>query len=190
VVFRWQVPLLGRFIADFLAPAERLVIEVDGGHHAEQAGRMRAVRRSWLALAIACAGWMRRSSCETPRWPSRSCARRSSREAVPPSEKVPGIRVARAFDPPLCVMVIGLMRSAAMEPVYLSFRFATRSRIAVPDSTKNIAIDPARCVGDEGPVDSLLARPASAAPFVRTRRSSDKFGQRCTLGRRGKRPRR
>ena len=38
VVFRRQVPLLGRFIADFLAAAERLVIEVDGGHHAEQAG--------------------------------------------------------------------------------------------------------------------------------------------------------
>jgi very-short-patch-repair endonuclease len=37
-VFRRQVPLLGRSIADFLAPAERLVIEVDGGHHAEQAG--------------------------------------------------------------------------------------------------------------------------------------------------------
>lgn len=37
VVFRRQVPLLGRFIADFLAPAERLVIEVDGGHHAGQA---------------------------------------------------------------------------------------------------------------------------------------------------------
>lgn len=37
VVFRRQVPLLCRFIADFLAPAERLVIEVDGGHHAEQA---------------------------------------------------------------------------------------------------------------------------------------------------------
>jgi len=37
VVFRRQVPLLGRFSADFFAPAERLVIEVDGGHHAEQA---------------------------------------------------------------------------------------------------------------------------------------------------------
>src|SRR3954462_14011309 len=37
VAFRRQVPLLGRFIADFLAPAERLVIELDGGHHAEQA---------------------------------------------------------------------------------------------------------------------------------------------------------
>jgi very-short-patch-repair endonuclease len=37
VVFRRQVRLLGRFIADFLARAERLVIEVDGGHHAAQA---------------------------------------------------------------------------------------------------------------------------------------------------------
>ena len=33
VVFRRQVPLLGRFIADFLAPAQRLVIEVDGAYH-------------------------------------------------------------------------------------------------------------------------------------------------------------
>jgi very-short-patch-repair endonuclease len=31
------VPLLGRFVADFLAPAERLVIEVDGDYHAERA---------------------------------------------------------------------------------------------------------------------------------------------------------
>ncbi|HKO52555.1 MAG TPA: DUF559 domain-containing protein [Polyangiaceae bacterium] len=37
VVFRRQVPLLGRFSANFLAAAERLVIEVDGGCHAEQA---------------------------------------------------------------------------------------------------------------------------------------------------------
>jgi very-short-patch-repair endonuclease len=37
LVFRRQVPLLGRFIADFLAPAERLVIEVDGAYHAERA---------------------------------------------------------------------------------------------------------------------------------------------------------
>ena len=35
VVFRRQVPLLGRFIADFLAPARRLVIEVDGAYHDE-----------------------------------------------------------------------------------------------------------------------------------------------------------
>ena len=37
VVFRRQVPLLGRFIADFCAPAARLVVEVDGGYHAERA---------------------------------------------------------------------------------------------------------------------------------------------------------
>ena len=36
VVFRRQVPLLGRFIADFLAPARRLVVEVDGGYHEER----------------------------------------------------------------------------------------------------------------------------------------------------------
>jgi very-short-patch-repair endonuclease len=33
VVFRRQVPLLGRFIADFYAPALRLVVEVDGSWH-------------------------------------------------------------------------------------------------------------------------------------------------------------
>jgi very-short-patch-repair endonuclease len=32
--FRRQVPLLDRYIADFVAPAERLVIEVDGPYHA------------------------------------------------------------------------------------------------------------------------------------------------------------
>jgi very-short-patch-repair endonuclease len=37
VVFRRQVPLLGRFIVDFLALTQRLVVEVDGGYHAEQA---------------------------------------------------------------------------------------------------------------------------------------------------------
>ena len=50
VVFRRQVPLLGRFIADFLAPAARLVIEVDGGHHTEQA-RGDAHRDAALARA-------------------------------------------------------------------------------------------------------------------------------------------
>ena len=50
VVFRRQVPLLGRFIADFLAPAVRLVVEVDGGHHAEQA-RADAHRDAVLARA-------------------------------------------------------------------------------------------------------------------------------------------
>ena len=36
VVFRRQVPLLECFIADFLAPAARLVVEVDGAYHAER----------------------------------------------------------------------------------------------------------------------------------------------------------
>jgi very-short-patch-repair endonuclease len=35
-VIRRQVPLLGRFIADFLAPVQRLVIEVDGAYHGER----------------------------------------------------------------------------------------------------------------------------------------------------------
>ena len=36
VVFRRQVPLLGRFSADFCAPAVKLVVEVDGGYHIER----------------------------------------------------------------------------------------------------------------------------------------------------------
>ena len=47
VVFRRQVPLLGRFLADFLAPAQRLVIEVDGAYHGE---RSRADARRDAAL--------------------------------------------------------------------------------------------------------------------------------------------
>ena len=33
VQFRRQVPLAGRYIADFLAPAARLIVEVDGAWH-------------------------------------------------------------------------------------------------------------------------------------------------------------
>ncbi len=36
VAFRRQVPLLGRFIADLFAPEVRLVVEVDGGSHADR----------------------------------------------------------------------------------------------------------------------------------------------------------
>ena len=36
VWFRRQVPL-GRYIADFAAPAARLVVEVDSGYHARRA---------------------------------------------------------------------------------------------------------------------------------------------------------
>jgi len=50
VVIRRQVPLLGRFIADFLAPAQRLVIEVDGDYHG---GREAADSRRDAALARA-----------------------------------------------------------------------------------------------------------------------------------------
>ena len=35
ICFRRQVPL-GRYIADFVAPAVRLVVEVDGGYHARR----------------------------------------------------------------------------------------------------------------------------------------------------------
>ena len=37
VRFQRQVPLGGRYIADFLAPAARLVVEVDGAQHARRA---------------------------------------------------------------------------------------------------------------------------------------------------------
>jgi len=47
VVFRRQVPLLGRFIADFYAPSERLVLEVDGAYHGER-GRADARRDAAL----------------------------------------------------------------------------------------------------------------------------------------------
>jgi very-short-patch-repair endonuclease len=50
VSFRRQVPLLGRFIADLLAPEVRLVVEVDGLHHtrvrAADARRDRALARA------------------------------------------------------------------------------------------------------------------------------------------------
>ncbi len=45
--FRRQVPLLGRYIGDFVAEEARLVVEVDGGWHA---GRERADARQDEAL--------------------------------------------------------------------------------------------------------------------------------------------
>ncbi len=38
VVFRRQVVLGNRFVVDFYAPSLRLVVEVDGGYHAERRG--------------------------------------------------------------------------------------------------------------------------------------------------------
>lgn len=50
VAFKRQVPLCGRFIADFVAPARRLVVEVDGGWHTRRGA---ADRRRDAALARA-----------------------------------------------------------------------------------------------------------------------------------------
>jgi very-short-patch-repair endonuclease len=36
VRFRRQVPLAGIFIVDFFAPSVRLIVEVDGGYHAQR----------------------------------------------------------------------------------------------------------------------------------------------------------
>jgi len=47
VAFRRQVPLLGRYIVDLLAPQARLVVEIDGGAHV---GRERADARRDRAL--------------------------------------------------------------------------------------------------------------------------------------------
>jgi very-short-patch-repair endonuclease len=47
VSFRRQVPV-GQFIADFLAPSLRLIVEVDGGYHAR---RKRADERRELKLS-------------------------------------------------------------------------------------------------------------------------------------------
>ena len=45
VHFRRQVPLLGSFIVDFLAPAAKVVVEVDGAYHAVPARRRADARR-------------------------------------------------------------------------------------------------------------------------------------------------
>ena len=47
VRFRRQVPLLGRYIADLLAPEVRLIVEIDGGYHGQ---RKEADRRRDRAL--------------------------------------------------------------------------------------------------------------------------------------------
>jgi very-short-patch-repair endonuclease len=57
VWFRRQVVIGGRFIADFVAPAARLVVEVDGGYHsrrrAADARRDRALaRRGYRVLRL------------------------------------------------------------------------------------------------------------------------------------------
>ena len=66
VGFRCQVPIGGRFIADLLAPAARLVVEVDGGYHERREPPMSAVMRRSSGSAIACCIWM-------PSWCSVIC---------------------------------------------------------------------------------------------------------------------
>jgi very-short-patch-repair endonuclease len=50
VSFKRQVPLLGRYIADLFASEVRLVVEIDGGYHAERgdadARRQRALEHA------------------------------------------------------------------------------------------------------------------------------------------------
>jgi very-short-patch-repair endonuclease len=53
VAFRRQVPL-GRFIVDFLAPAQRLVLEVDGDYHAQPRQSDARRDRVLARLAIEC----------------------------------------------------------------------------------------------------------------------------------------
>jgi very-short-patch-repair endonuclease len=54
VAFRRQVPLLGRYIADFLVPALKLIVEIDGEVHANRrqadARRDRALRRAGYSI--------------------------------------------------------------------------------------------------------------------------------------------
>src|SRR4029453_13109208 len=46
--FRRQAPI-GRYVVDFFCPAKRLVIELDGGHHNEDATAKRdSERQAWL----------------------------------------------------------------------------------------------------------------------------------------------
>ena len=62
VQFWRQLPVGGRFIADFLAPARRDIVEVDGGYHALRArpGLMRGGTRRCGARGTAWCGSMRR----------------------------------------------------------------------------------------------------------------------------------
>ena len=58
VQFRRQVPVAGRYIADFAAVEVRLVVEVDGGYHARRARadaqRDEVLRRAgWRVVRVA-----------------------------------------------------------------------------------------------------------------------------------------
>ncbi len=52
VWFRRQVPVVGKYIADFCAPSRRLIVEVDGPYHAQ-----RAAQDARREAALRKAGW-------------------------------------------------------------------------------------------------------------------------------------
>ena len=78
VEFRRQVVIGDQFIVDFLAPAQKLIVEVDGPYHQSSRVGTRVVRGSSSASATACCG-SRLSWCVVI-WPrrSRASAQRSS----------------------------------------------------------------------------------------------------------------
>lgn len=60
VQFRRQVPIAGRFIADFVAPAVKLIVEVDGGYHRTRECADARGMRCWRGWGIARCGFRRR----------------------------------------------------------------------------------------------------------------------------------
>jgi len=79
VSFRRQVPVAGLYIADFLAPSIKLIVEVDAPFTRASRARMRAAISSCGVLASASSVSARSSCSVISRRPSRSCAPRSNR---------------------------------------------------------------------------------------------------------------
>jgi len=80
--FRRQV-VVGGFIVDFLAPAARLVVEVDGAaYHARRARAYERRDRKLRRLGIACFGWTRGlSSSVVLRFPPRGARKAETYDA-------------------------------------------------------------------------------------------------------------
>ena len=55
VAFKRQQPI-GKYIADFVAPSVKLIVEVDGGYHAARAPLIAAVTGISHAWSIGCCG--------------------------------------------------------------------------------------------------------------------------------------
>jgi very-short-patch-repair endonuclease len=101
VRFRRQV-VVGPFIADFLAPGLRLIVEVDGPVHARTARADARRDEKFAGLGIGCSGWWRSKSFMSCPWSSLAYARRSSssaalREGAASSRVVPNARWGRPF---------------------------------------------------------------------------------------------